>query len=161
MDIRLAKISKHMTIPVLVFGVLVGISGLYFSTASAIYYNCTSWDSKPDKDCDQIADDREKFGKGGLNLFDSTYQADVNIKDIYLEIDYRGHHKPLSGVTEAVTTAFLNSGVLNYPGYSTGIRLHIFVNENMGNPANDPCTDLSTFSSIKNAWFGFSPAEKS
>jgi hypothetical protein len=141
-------------------GLLVGWAGFSFNTAFG-NYNCTNWLGYPDRDCDQLADDWETSGYGGIDFPGPTYQANKNIKDIYLEIDYRGHHIPLAGVTAAVTTAFANSGVANYPGYAPGIQLHIFVNENMGNPGGDPCTDMSTFGSIKNTWFGFSPSERS
>jgi hypothetical protein len=133
---------------------LIGWAGSSFVPVFGIV-NCTNWAGLADKDCDQLADTWETSPTGYSGLILKNMGADPNVKDIFVEIDYRGHHKPRSGVVEAVTTAFANSQVANVVGYPTGIRLHVFVDENIGDPPTDPCTNGWTeFNSLKNTWFG-------
>src|SRR6476659_425907 len=82
--------------------------------------NCTNWAGLPDKDCDQLADTWETSPTGYNGLILKNMGADQNVKDIFVEIDYRGHHKPRDGVIDAVKTAFANSQVANVVGYPTG-----------------------------------------
>jgi hypothetical protein len=142
-----------------VFLGLVGWSGTFGSVFGQTGCNM-AWFGLPallDSDCDRLADNWETSGYNGLNL--PAMGSDPKVKDIFLEIDYIGHHKPRPGVIEAVTTAFQNSGVSNGATNPTGIRLHVFVDENMGDPppASDFCTNLATFPWSN--WFG-SPLER-
>jgi hypothetical protein len=133
---------------------LIGWSGSSFVPVFGIV-NCTNWAGLDDKDCDQLADTWETSPTGYNGLILKNMGANQNVKDIFVEIDYRGHHKPRAGVIEAVTTAFANSQVANVVGYPTGITLHVTVNENIGDPPTDPCTNGWTeFNSLKNTWFG-------
>ena len=121
-----------------------GWSGSFIQHAFA----CNNWLGLVDTDCDQLADTWETSGYNGLNL--PAMGSDPNVKDIFLEIDYMTHHKPRSGVLEAVTTAFQNSGVSNGLGNPTGIRLHGFVDENIDPTGTDACKSTFPFST----WFG-------
>ena len=138
-------------------GIVVFLSLILWSGSLGFVFgqvNCNmAWKGLPptmlDRDCDRLADTWEILGFNGLNL--PALGADPNVKDVFLEIDYYGiHHKPRPGVVEAVTTAFQNSGVGNYPPSLSGIQLHVFVDENMNPTGADSCLSTFPFST----WFG-------
>jgi hypothetical protein len=136
------------------FGILIGWIGSSFVPVFGIV-NCTNWAGLADKDCDQLADIWETSPTGYNGLILRAMGADQNVKDIFVEIDYISHHKPRAGVVEKVVTAFANSQVANVAGYPSGITLHVFVGENIGEKSGDPCTNGWTeFNTLKNTWFG-------
>jgi hypothetical protein len=85
-----------------------------------------------DNDGDGICDSWETYGidfnGDGTKLDLPGMGADMNHRDIFVEIDYMvagDHtHKPWSEAMDLVTTAFLNAPVEN-PDGTTGIKLHL------------------------------------
>jgi hypothetical protein len=146
------------------------ILGLAGNHAQAL---CTRVDSRtgtalPDTDCDGLADSWEtqvSSGGGYDANGDRTIDLDLyslgarpNHKDIFLEIDYLGHHVPWPTIRTDLQSRFLNAPVWNPTGGGTGINLVIYFDDNIPNPG-DACTHIWTtptpsFDSLKNQYLG-------
>ena len=109
---------------------------------------CTNWMGLPDNDCDGLANDWEIAGNyNGVTL----PGADLNHKNIYLEIDYMQLHAPRSGVVTAVKDAFAVAPVSNPDGIN-GIKLWVDIGEQI--PHQTSITLWSGFDTLKDKWFG-------
>jgi hypothetical protein len=103
-----------------------------------------------DTDGDGLWDDWEQFGidtngNGTIDLDLPALGADPNRKDIFVEIDYMDcnvaggdcaavdthSHEPKTAAVTAIVDAFANAATVNNPDGSTGITLHIDVDDNI------------------------------
>jgi len=88
----------------------------------------------PDNDGDALCDSWETNGVDGDG--DGTIDlllpgADLNRKDLFVEIDYMAgahSHRPTDQALARVTSAFESATVVN-PDFSSGITLHLYVDE--------------------------------
>lgn len=113
-----------------------------------------------DNDGDGLCDDWETLGidsdKDGVIDF-RLPGADLNHKDIYIEVDWMTNHRPMQVALDRVEKAFADSPVTN-PDNATGVRLHVLVDEEV--PHVNMITFTTTaagflpFQSIKAARFG-------
>jgi hypothetical protein len=103
----------------------------------------TDGNGKPDNDGDGLCDNWETTGidinsDGVVDLqlydlnqdgiIDTNEQADLNHKDLYVEVDWMAQHKPLEAALNKVIQSFANAPVDN-PDGTPGIRLHLQVDE--------------------------------
>ncbi len=59
----------------------------------------------------------------------ATVCPDVNVKDLYAELDYMQFHRPSSIAIENVVDAFVNSNAQDANGSVAGIQLHMIVDD--------------------------------
>lgn len=106
--------------------------------------------------------DLQLYDVNGDGTIQSSEHADPNHKDIYLEIDWMEFHQPKPQAVKDVIDAFANAPVAN-PDGTTGVRLHIQVNEmavaHNNHLAFEPCTGPASgttpdFDTVKNSMFG-------
>lgn len=101
--------------------------------------------------------------QNGNKVFDPGECASPAHKDIFVEIDYMQYHNPDPTAVTNLITAFANAPVAN-PDGTTGIRLHLQIDEQLTHVANTaltPCTPPAAagdanFDTIKAASFGTS-----
>ncbi|MDX2149707.1 MAG: hypothetical protein SFV54_03160 [Bryobacteraceae bacterium] len=114
---------------------------------------CDNWEvSGIDYNNDGVVD-LQLYDMNGDGTVDAAERADLNVKDLYIEVDYMAQHQPLSTAIADVVAAFA----------AQGIRLHVQVNEEAvahnASLAFQPCTDSGpagtpNFDAVKNAFFG-------
>ena len=97
-----------------------------------------------DTDGDSISDFAELYGYGGVDL--RYFGANPKKKDVFVEMDYYPNLRPLQAALDRVTAAFAAAPVSN-PDGSTGIALHLVVNQQVA--AADADMDLNP------AWVDF------
>lgn len=89
---------------------------------------CDNWETEGiDFDQDGVVD-LQLYDVNKNGVIDASEKADINHKDIYVEIDWMALHQPLIGALQRVIRSFANAPVAN-PDGTTGIRLHILVDE--------------------------------
>ena len=103
----------------------------------------TDNNGNPDNDGDGLCDnwetegiDFDHDGRIDLQLYDvnqdgvidASEQADLNHKDLYVEIDWMAQHQPLAGALQRVIQSFATAPVTN-PDGTPGIRLHLLIDE--------------------------------
>jgi PKD repeat protein len=82
---------------------------------------CDNWESQGiDADRDGIID-LKLYDENGDGSIATSEQADPNVKDIYVEIDYMNGRKPLGGALSMARTAFANA--------PERVRLHVLPDE--------------------------------
>lgn len=155
---------KYFVISVFVISLTL-VSGLASNHAQAI---CTRADpitgiALNDTDCDGLADTWESSGynynnAGPVEINFPLLGASPNQKDIFVEIDYLGHHVPRSTSISDLIYRYSIAPVWNPPGGGTGVDLHFYVDDNIPNQG-DSCTHIWTtptpsFDSIKNQYLG-------
>ena len=124
--------------------------------------DCTNWASKPDKDCDGLADQWEidkKYVKSGITV---NLPSAVNWqhRDVLVEIDYMSPHEPSSTIINRVVGKFNAMTNLQNPDGTTGVKLHYTIGDSVPHKTciniwNDTDTDSSNdFDNIKKTWMG-------
>ena len=103
----------------------------------------TDHNGNPDNDGDGLCDNWETEGidfnhDGVIDLelydvnkdgvIDASEKADLNHKDVYVEIDWMALHRPLVNALQRVIKSFADAPVSN-PDGKTGIRLHLLIDE--------------------------------
>jgi hypothetical protein len=123
---------------------------------------CDNWETVGlDGDNDGVAD-LQLYDLNGDGTIDPSEQADLNHKDVYLEIDFMELHQPDAGALSDVIAAFAAAPVAN-PSGGPGVSLHIQTDE-QALPHSDelaftPCTasapaGVPDFDAVKAASFG-------
>ena len=163
-------LSKYGTIVTyLVIGLflisLTLVSGLVDNNAQAL---CTRADPRTgtilaDTDCDSLADTWEISGYnydgvGPVEINFPALGASPTQKDIFVEIDYLGHHVPWPAIRTDLQYRFSIAPVWYPTGGTPGIDLHLYFDDNIPNPG-DACTHIWTtptpsFDSIKDQYLG-------
>ena len=127
---------------------------------------CDNWetagiDFNRDNTIDLMLYDVDRNG-----TIDDSERADINHKDIYIEVDWMAQHRPNQEALNAVIASFDQAPVdcqPNNPDECRGIRLHIQVDEEAVAHNNDiafaPLTPQATgnipdFNAVKSAHFG-------
>jgi uncharacterized repeat protein (TIGR01451 family) len=123
---------------------------------------CDNWETVGlDGDNDGVAD-LQLYDLNGDGTIDASEQADLNHKDIYLEIDFMELHQPDAGALADVVAAFAAAPVTN-PAGGPGVTLHIQTDEqallHSDELAFPPCTatapaGVPDFDAVKAASFG-------
>jgi hypothetical protein len=113
-------------------------------------------DPKQDLDGDGLLNSWEQDGidinqDGQVDLNLATLGADPYHKDVFLEIDYMGHHKPFDKSISDLFSVFGDSPVSN-PDGSNGIRLHVDIDDNI--PHSCYTTWDKDYPLIKTEYFG-------
>ena len=120
---------------------MLPIVPLSLNKVQANHIDCTNWNGKFDKDCDGLADAWEindSYSENGITV--ALPGADPNHKDVYVEIDYMGHHIPPSSAIDSVAAKFNTpSFELINPDGSYGVRLHYTIDDDV--PHRD-CIDV-------------------
>jgi probable HAF family extracellular repeat protein len=152
-------------------------SGIY-TTGTAFYLDlngCVDTDDNgnPDNDGDGLCDDWESDGidfdhdgmvdlvLGDANkdgMVDAKEHADLNHKDVYVEIDWMDQHEPMHAALQRVVDSFAKSPVPN-PDGTTGVRVHLLFDEQAVahvDAMSVPVDGLTTtdFDDVKAASFG-------
>ncbi len=115
----------------------------------------TNGDGNLDDDDDGLCDSWETTGidfdlNGSIDLV--LPGANPRRKDLYVEIDWMEHHRPLDAALQRVTAAFAAAPVMN-PDGTTGITAHLELSEQAVEHRQELDLD-GTFQSIKQAYFG-------
>jgi hypothetical protein len=123
---------------------------------------CDNWETTGiDFDGDGTVD-LQLYDVDGDGTIQAGEQADLNHKDIYMEIDWMAQHQPNQNSVNDVIASFANSTVPN-PDGTPGIRLHIQTDEQAvahnNNLAFEPCTAPATgsvpdYDTVKSTRFG-------
>ncbi|HDH41698.1 MAG TPA: hypothetical protein ENG12_04770 [Candidatus Altiarchaeales archaeon] len=126
---------------------------------SAIFDNFTL--RLPDTDGDALLDVWETRGfdydlDGVIDLDLPSMGANWQHKDIFIEVDYMEHNRPINSSIDNVTKAFANAPVDN-PDGTQGITLHVFIDEEV--PYQYETNIWDGFDAIKRNHFG-SPKER-
>ncbi len=112
--------------------------------------------------------DLQLYDVNGDGTIQASEDADLNHKDIYVEVDWMDQHQPNNASLNDVTNSFANAPVSN-PDGTRGIRLHIQTNEQAvahnNSLAFEPCTSAAgvgvpDFDAVKLIRFG-TAAERS
>jgi hypothetical protein len=72
--------------------------------------------------------DLQLYDLDGDGTIGAAERGDPFHKDVFVEVDWMESHQPDANALATVTTAFANAPVVN-PDHTTGIRLHIQINE--------------------------------
>jgi len=91
-----------------------------------------------DSDGDGFSDRAELFGLSDLDL--RHYGANPMRKDVFLEIDYYADRKPTDRTVQLMVDAFAAAPNVN-PDGSTGIQLHVLVDDAIASADVDPQID--------------------
>jgi uncharacterized repeat protein (TIGR01451 family) len=123
---------------------------------------CDNWETVGlDGDNDGVAD-LQLYDMNGDGAIDPSERADLNHKDIYLEIDFMELHQPDPGALADVVASFAAAPVSN-PAGGSGVALHIQTDEQAlvhnDDLAFPPCTatapsGVPDFDVAKSASFG-------
>ena len=121
-----------------------------------------------DYDGDDIPDSWERneiYTKDGnkVNLDLPAHGAQYNHKDIFLEIDYLGNHKPNASSISKVIETFAKAPICN-PDGNPGINLHVIIDDQIDETQdnkviriiceNPPKKNWDGFNSLKEKYFG-------
>jgi hypothetical protein len=105
----------------------------------ANHENCINWNNELDTDCDGLSntwENNDSYTKNGITV--PLPGADPNHRDIFIEIDYMGHHIPPAAAIDPVVAKF-NAFELVNPNGSNGVRLHYIIDDDV--PHRD-CIDV-------------------
>ncbi len=118
-------------------------------------------DGSTDNDGDGLCDNWETEGidfnhDGVIDL--TLDHADMNHKDVYVEVDWMAQHQPLAGALAQVVQSFAQSPVQNPDGHP-GVALHVQVDEQAVEHEDVLSVQVDTesntdFDRVKQAYFG-------
>ena len=136
--------------------------------AHAALSDCTNWESKPDKDCDGIANEWEdnigpkqyvKTVNGVQKVVPLPAAVNWEHRDLLVEIDSMSPHTPTTTAIDLIKSKFNAFELLN-PDGTFGVRIHYIRDDTIphrncinifGDGDGDPTND---FNSIKTQWMG-------